>query len=72
MKTMGRRIEKAMAVRGLDTQALAYQLGVTTQTVRAWTAGDQSPRWWRIPEIAAALQVKPTWILNGIGIGPRT
>ncbi len=64
------RIVHAREEQGLTTAQLARRLGINTQTLHDWEAGDSEPRPHRLLRIAGMLNVSPTWLLTGKGESP--
>lgn len=45
---------------------MARDLGVSTETVRSWEAGETRPREAALGQLAAYLGVTPAWIIYGV------
>jgi len=64
----GRLLVEARASAGLDNQAdLAAMLDCSQQTVSRWESGQSRPRAGEIPKLAAALKLKPSFLLERAG-----
>lgn len=70
MKTIGSRIAAARENKGLNQSELGRLLGVSPQSVQAWESDRNTPRPKRIGEIATALGVSMSSLLEG-SRGPR-
>lgn len=65
--TFADRLKVALAKQGLTQTDLAKRLNVSAQTVQQWAAGKTTPRSKRLEGLAAALHVRPQWLLLGEG-----
>ena len=68
--TIGGRLTRARAAKGLTTAQLARRLGIKTQTLHNWETDRTAPRSNRLAMLAGVLNVSPTWILVGLGEAP--
>ncbi len=68
MGTWNNRLNKAMALRGVNNAGLAEKTGVSAPTVSDWTSGViKNLKADNALKIAAALKVCPDWLVNGKG-----
>lgn len=71
---MGTRIAQArreLAVRqerDISGADMARELGVSTETVRSWEAGETRPRETALKRLVAYLSAKEAWIMYGSGV----
>ena len=68
--TIGGRLTRARAAKGLTTSQLARRVGIKTQTLHNWETDRTAPRSNRLAMLAGVLNVSPTWILVGLGEAP--
>lgn len=57
-----RRLEQALAARGLTKGQLASLVGVAAPTVTKWCKGDQAPEAETFDRLASVLNVQPEWL----------
>lgn len=65
--TLGGRIQKARAARGLSTAQLARRLGILSKTIQNWEADRSEPRANKLQMLAGVLSVPLLWLLDGEG-----
>jgi transcriptional regulator with XRE-family HTH domain len=71
--SFGRLLTEARISVGIDNQAdLALILDCTQQTVSRWESGQSRPRAGEIPKLAAALKLKPAYLLEEAGYAAPT
>lgn len=70
MARFGVRMRRAARERGLSAAALARAIGAERKMVNEWCRGHRLPQLWRLPALAAALGVSPSWLAFGEGEGP--
>lgn len=63
-KTIGDRINEALALRDVKQKDLAKMLGVTDNTVSYYCSGSRTPNTQQITEIAKFLNVSADWLLG--------
>ncbi len=63
--TLGGRVQKARAARGLSTSQLARRIGVLSKTVKNWETDRSEPRANKLQMLAGVLNVPPMWLLGG-------
>ncbi|WP_280364852.1 LexA family transcriptional regulator [Pseudomonas sp. BN411] len=68
MKTIGSRIAAARIRKGINQSALSRLVGVKPQSVQAWEADRNTPRPKRLGQIAAALDVSVSDLVDGSGV----
>lgn len=61
------RLHAAMAARSVDQSELARRLGITSQAVNQWLAGETAPKGKRVARVAEELGVSLDWLLAGRG-----
>lgn len=59
------RLRAAMAARSVDQSELARRLGITSQAVNQWLAGETAPKGKRLARVADELGVSLDWLLAG-------
>ncbi|MGO4838864.1 helix-turn-helix domain-containing protein [Rhizobiaceae sp. 2RAB30] len=69
--TLGGRISLAREAARLTMAQAARRLGVQTASWNAWECDRASPRSNRLTMMAGLLGVSPSWLLTGMGAGPR-
>ncbi|ODT31913.1 MAG: transcriptional regulator [Kaistia sp. SCN 65-12] len=69
--TFGGRFSRARDASGLTTRELAWRLGVKTATIHAWETDRSQPGSRRLALLSGLLGVSLSWLLHGIGIGPK-
>jgi len=62
---LGPRIAVARKHAGFTVSELARQLGVSTETLKRWESGQQTPRANRMLMLAGLLNVTLAWLLEG-------
>lgn len=72
METIGSRIAAARESKGMNQSELGRLLGVTPQSVQAWESDRNIPRPKRMSEIAMALGVSTSSLLEGADSGAQT
>lgn len=63
-KTIGKRINTALAKRGMLQKALAHILGVTDNTISYFCNGTRGPQLEQLPKIANALETTTDYLLG--------
>lgn len=61
-----RRLEQALAARGLTKGQLASLVGVAASTVSKWCKGDQAPEVEAFDRLASVLNVQPEWLTRAV------
>jgi transcriptional regulator with XRE-family HTH domain len=69
--TMGGRLSRAREAAGMKAPEFANAVGVGDATLRDWETDRAEPRANRLVAIAGMLNVSPTWLMEGIGQGPK-
>jgi transcriptional regulator with XRE-family HTH domain len=69
--TFGGRFSRARDAAGLTTKELAWRLGVKSATINAWETDRSQPGSRRLSLLSGILGVSLSWLLHGIGIGPK-
>lgn len=64
LSTLGGRIRAARQDLAMHQAELAERVGVTERTVRNWESGARLPRMRKLGEIAAALDVQASWLME--------
>ena len=59
------RIKARRDALGISQHKVAVSCGVTGQTVAAWEHGRSSPTVADLTRLAAALECRPSWLLDG-------
>lgn len=67
VEKMGNRIARARVFRGLTQVELAARVGVSQAKVNSWEGGYHKVKPDILSEIAAALDVRPSWLAGGGG-----
>lgn len=71
MDTTGGRLSRARDASGLSARDLAWRLGVKIATIKGWEADRSQPGSHRLTALSGLLDVSLSWILHGVGTGPR-
>jgi hypothetical protein len=75
-----KRVSAALVARGMPTSATALQrafnarnpkLAITAHAARKWLMGESMPTQARLRELAAVLQVSPTWLRFGEAVAVK-
>ena len=69
--TLGGRISFAREASGLSAEEAAERLGVLATSWNAWECDRDVPRANRLTMMAGVLGVSPSWLLTGLGHGPK-
>ena len=59
------RLTKALKGKGLSSNALAMQLGISSTAVWNWVHGNTKPRPEMLVKVAGVLGVSPEWLRDG-------
>ncbi|MBX3569020.1 MAG: helix-turn-helix transcriptional regulator [Rhizobiaceae bacterium] len=69
--TIGGRLYRARAASGLSVRTTAWRLGVKISSIEAWERDRSQPSAARFSMLAGMFNVSLSWLLHGIGNGPR-
>jgi len=69
--TLGGRISWAREVKAISPEEAAQMLGVLLSSWNAWECDRDIPRANRLTMMAGLLGVSPSWLLTGLGSGPK-
>lgn len=69
--TLGGRISLAREAKAISAEEAARQLGVLSSSWNAWERDRDIPRASRLTMMAGLLGVSPSWLLTGLGAGPK-
>lgn len=58
------RIKQILKERDWNFSEMARVCGVTKTTISNWVHGESTPRLFELPDLAAKLNVKPTWLFG--------
>jgi len=67
MMEIKERIKFARERAGLNQTELSRLLQITPQSVQKWEQGTSNPKIARLREVAKALNISESWLLNGTG-----
>ena len=70
LDTFGGRLLRAREASGLTTKELAWRLGVSAQTIKAWECDRSQPSAQRMNRLAGLVNVSLSWLLHGLGTAP--
>lgn len=69
-QTIGQRIKKTLALRGMNQATLAEAVGTSAAAVTAWVSDRKPPKSENVEAIAVALRVDASWLQFGKGAEP--
>lgn len=69
--TIGGRLYRAREASALSVRTTAWRLGVKIASIEAWERDRSQPSAARLSMLAGMFNVSLSWLLHGIGNGPR-